>query len=106
MNQIWSINHKLNNPDILRYISTFILYKPIKRDIMRNKIKNKEFEDMKDGYGSIENWNVYNVQDMSSMFYNCLNFNQNLSKWNVQNITDIKNMFYSCKKLIEIPNWK
>ena len=89
--QLWSINYKLNNPDISRYISTFISYKPIRINIMKLKIKNKEFGDMKDGYGSIENWNVINIIDMSFMFYD--NFNQNLSKWNVSNVTDVSGMF-------------
>ena len=94
--QIWSINHKLNNPDISRYISTFISYKLISRDIMKQKIKNKEFQDMKDGYGSIENWNVSNILNMSHMFDNCHNFNQNISKWNVQNVQNMGHMFYYC----------
>ena len=91
--KLWSINQKLNNPDISRYISTFISYKPITRDIMKRKIKNKEFKDMKDGYGSIENWNVSNVQDMSNMFESCNNFNKDLSKWNVKNVTHMSKMY-------------
>ena len=83
---IWSINQNINNYDITRYISTFIFYKPITGDIMKLKIKNYEFEDMKDGYGSIENWNVINIIDMSCMFYYCKKFNQNLSNWNKQNL--------------------
>ena len=95
--QLWSINRKLNNHDISRYILTFIFYKFITRDIMKRKIKNKEFRDMKDGYGSIENWNVQNVQDMSNMFESCQNFNQDISKWNVQNVQNMSGMFVDCK---------
>ena len=87
--QLWSINQKLNNPDISRYISTFVLYKPITRDIMKFKIENNEFQDMKDGYGSIENWNVLNVTNMSCMFFYCYNFNQNISKWNVSKVQNM-----------------
>ena len=90
--QIWSINRKLNNPDITRYISTFVFYKPITRDIMKLKIKNKEFKDMKDGYGSIENWNVQNVTDMNNMFWCCHNFNKDLSKWNISNVINMDYM--------------
>ena len=89
--QIWSINYKLNNPDISRYILIFVSYKPITRTIMKLKIKNKEFEDMKDGYGSIENWNVQKVQDMSNMFAEYYNFNQDIiSNWNVSNIINVR----------------
>ena len=38
---IWSINQNIKNYDITRYISTFIFYKPITRNIMLLKIKNK-----------------------------------------------------------------
>ena len=50
---IWALNQKINNNDISRYISEFIFYKPITEDIMRQKIRDKEYESMKDGYGSI-----------------------------------------------------
>ena len=93
---IWSINQNIYNYDITRYISTFIFYKPITRTIMLLKIKNSDFEDMKDGYGSIENWNVSNITDMSSMFYYCTNFNQDISKWNVSNVTNMSCMFFNC----------
>ena len=96
--QIWSINHKLNNPDISRYISTFVFYKPITRIIMKLKIKNNKYRDMKDGYGSIENWNVSNVTNMNYMFNNCYNFNKDLSKWNVSNVQDMDYMFNNCIK--------
>ena len=94
---IWSINQNIKNYDITRYISTFIFYKPITRDIMKLKIKNKEFEDIKDGYGSIENWNVSNVINMNKMFYNCYKFNKDISKWNVSNVINMSNMFYNCR---------
>ena len=104
--QLWSINQKLNNPDISRYISTFISYKPITRIIMKLKIKNNKFEDMKDGYGPIENWNVQNIINMSNMFFNCNNFNQDLSMWNVQNVQDMSSMFCRCFKFNQnLSNW-
>ena len=103
---IWSINQNIKNYDITRYISTFIFYKPITKDIMKLKIKNKEFGDMKDGYGSIENWNVSNVQDMSNIFCCCENFNQDISKWNVQNVTNMNGMFWYCENFNQnISKW-
>ncbi|MDM8566739.1 BspA family leucine-rich repeat surface protein [Candidatus Halobeggiatoa sp. HSG11] len=41
----------------------------------------------------LSNWNVNNVTDMNSMFYNATAFNQDLSNWNVSNITDMSSMF-------------
>ena len=46
----------------------------------------------------LENWNVSKVENMSSMFYECKNFNCDLSKWNVSNVFDINDMFYDCIK--------
>ena len=43
---IWSINKNIKNYDITRYILIFIFYKPITKNIMKRKIKNKKFEDM------------------------------------------------------------
>ena len=43
---------------------------------------------------NIDNWNVSNVTDMSSMFYTALSFNQNIGGWNfssIQNIDGILN---------------
>ena len=39
---------------------------------------------------------VYNVKNMSSMFYECKNFNnnnQNINSWDVSNITDPRGAF-------------
>ena len=102
---IWSINQNIQNYDITRYISIFIFYKPITRDIMKLKIKNNEFKNMKDGYGSIENWNVSNITDMSYMFCHCEKFNQDISKWNVSNVQNMSYMFDCCKKLTNKPIW-
>ena len=33
-------------------------------------------------------WDVSKVKDMQYMFYNCKEFNCNLSKWNVHNVVD------------------
>ena len=44
-------------------------------------------------FGKIENWDVSNVTNMSSLFANAHSFNQPLNKWNVSNVTDIWGMF-------------
>jgi surface protein len=73
---------------------------------MKLKIKKNEFEDMKDGYGTIENWNVSNVQNMSHLFCYCFKFNKDISKWNVSNVTNMSQMFHGCKNFNQdISNW-
>ena len=40
---------------------------------------------------SIVSWDVSNVTDMSSMFENAINFNQDLRNWNVSSVTEFTN---------------
>ncbi len=42
------------------------------------------------------NWNVSNVTNMMEMFHNCSSFNQPLDKWNVSNVTNMERMFHNC----------
>ena len=43
----------------------------------------------------INSWNVSNVTNMNSMFYECCNFNQPLDEWNVSNVENMSFMFYN-----------
>ena len=55
---LWSLNKKMEIPsDLCRNIFDYLINKPITRAMMRNRIKNKNY-DLKDGYGSIEYWNT------------------------------------------------
>lgn len=47
------------------------------------------------------------VKNMSNMFYNCVNFNQNLGDWNVENTVDFSWMFKNCINFNQdISKWK
>ena len=57
--------------------------------------------------GDISEWDVSNVENMSSMFQNC-DFDGDLSKWDVSNVEDMSYMFYDSKFSGEngsINNW-
>ncbi|MCO6497809.1 MAG: BspA family leucine-rich repeat surface protein [Chitinophagaceae bacterium] len=41
----------------------------------------------------IGKWDVSNITNMSSMFLNATQFNDNISTWQVQNVTDMSSMF-------------
>ena len=53
----------------------------------------------------ISEWNVSNVKNMGYMFYYCENFNSDLSKWDVSNVTNMEYMFYECNSLKNKPSW-
>ena len=78
-------------------ILKFLINKPITLKLMLEKIKKDLYDDMADGYGSIENWNTYIVEDMLELFYGKKDFNRNISNWNVGNIKTMKKMFWGCK---------
>ena len=57
-------------------------------------------------YGSIENWDVGNVTNMSQMFNVATNFNQDISNWNVGNVTNMSHMFTGASNFNQdISNW-
>ena len=45
----------------------------------------------------LENWDVSNVKNMNSMFWNCKKFNSDLSKWDVSNVENMGFMFKNCE---------
>ncbi|PZT47988.1 hypothetical protein B6S12_06260 [Helicobacter valdiviensis] len=48
-------------------------------------------------FSGIESWNVSNVTKMFHMFYECKNFNRDISNWDVSNVTDMRGMFRYCE---------
>ena len=54
------------------------------------------FGKMKDFNGDISQWDVSNVTDTTYMFYGCKTFNQDISKWIVSNVNNMCGMFYGC----------
>ncbi len=54
----------------------------------------------------ISEWNVSNVTNMNGMFAMCEKFNQDISKWNVSKVTDMSEMFEECKQFnSELNDW-
>ena len=59
------------------------------------------FEKTKFKYIDISDWDVSNVTNMSSMFFDCWELKSvgDLSKWNVSNVINMSAMFDSCEEL-------
>ena len=57
-------------------------------------------------FGKIENWDVSNVTNMSSLFANAPSFNQPLNKWNVSNVISMEGMFHEARSFNQpLNNW-
>ncbi|MGJ8713929.1 MAG: BspA family leucine-rich repeat surface protein [Maribacter stanieri] len=58
------------------------------------------------GNSSFNDWIMSNIIDMSSMFYDCTIFNQNIGNWNVSNVVNMENVFKRAERFNqEIGDW-
>ncbi len=64
-------------------------------DISAIKDMSFLFLNMRDFNEDISDWDVSNVTNMSHMFQNCTSFNQDISTWDVSNVTNMESMFYN-----------
>jgi surface protein len=51
------------------------------------------------------NWDVSKVENMHSMFSDCIEFNQNLSNWNVSKVDNMSAMFQGCTNFDKPLDW-
>ena len=65
-------------------------------DILDRLFYATEFE-----YIDISNWDVLSCENMSYMFFYCMNLKSvgDLSDWDVSNVNDMTQMFYGCNNL-------
>ena len=54
---------------------------------------------------NLSSWDVSNVSDMYAMFSICVNFNSDLNRWDVSKIHDMRFMFNGCDSMKELPIW-
>ena len=57
-------------------------------------------------YGCIEEWDTAGVTNMSRLFENRSDFNDDISKWNVSKVTDMSHMFHGANSFNQtLGNW-
>ena len=58
-------------------------------------------------YGPISGWDVSGVTNMTELFSDCDQFNENISTWDVRKVTKMQEMFYGCTSFNQpIGDWK
>ncbi|QIN42865.1 BspA family leucine-rich repeat surface protein [Mycoplasma capricolum subsp. capripneumoniae] len=72
-----------------------------------NSLKDAFSESKISKVENLDLWDTKNIKNMSSVFENASNFNQDLSKWNTENVTDMSAMFKDAIKFNQPLNkWK
>ena len=60
----------------------------------------------REDYSGIEQWDVSHVLNMSGMFYDCQDFNVNISNWDVSFVNDMSYMFFGAVVFNQpLENW-
>tara|TARA_B100002052_G_scaffold292273_1_gene313589 strand:+ start:678 stop:1211 length:534 start_codon:yes stop_codon:yes gene_type:complete len=73
---------------------------------MKNLFQNYTNKNYYSFNEDISKWNVFNVTDMSWMFYGAENFNQPLNNWDVSNVYSMQEMFIGAESFNQpINNW-
>ena len=58
-------------------------------------------------YGHISDWDVSRVTDMSRLFYNLYDFNEDLSKWQTGSVTNMWRMFWDASSFdSDLSKWQ
>ncbi|WP_157152688.1 BspA family leucine-rich repeat surface protein [Brachyspira murdochii] len=75
-------------------------------DVSNVENMSSMFKGCKEFNQPLNNWNTNKVKDMSRMFEGCFKFNQPLDKWDTSNVGSMNNMFQECKSFNQdISNW-
>jgi surface protein len=106
-----SLLHKIHSyePNIYNKImrSVFYLMKDSKelREAVALWLDNESKAIIK--YGHISLWNTSNVTNMSYMFLNATNFNQDIGNWDTSKVTNMVGMFLDANNFNKdyISNW-
>ena len=101
--RVWKVNDVIRKPVILekKVIKELIKNRLIRTDIDIEYAVDLWCSDKKEAilkYGNIRDWNTTQVNDMSKLFYDKSNFNDNLSLWDVSNVKSMSYMFHTAVK--------
>ena len=81
-------------------INEYFYYKPINKIELQNVIDlylENRGETIKK-YGIMNEWDVSNITDLSQLFKDKKDFNEDISDWDVSNVKNMCCMFFNAKK--------
>jgi len=87
-------------------IFTFTLtFTPTTKEELKNAVMRWVDGD-RDSLGNISEWNTSNITDMSNLFYELNDFNEDISRWDVSIVENMEGMFNEAKNFNQpIGNW-
>ena len=93
--------------EIVHYIEYLALNNKTIRVAVKDYLEGGELKDaIIKKYGPIGEWNTSEVTDMSKLFYECFEFNEDISKWDTSNVTTMEDMFFEAKNFNQpIGDW-
>ena len=75
-------------------------------DVSNVEDMSSMFKGCKEFNQPLNSWDINKVKDMSRIFDGCFKFNQPLDKWDTSNVSSMNNMFQECKSFNQdISNW-
>lgn len=82
------------------------IFTPTTKEELKNAVMRWVDGD-RDSLGNISEWNTSNITDMSNLFYELNDFNEDISRWDVSNVKNMEGMFNEAKAFNQpIGNWK
>ena len=91
---IKSINEQEHNlVTIIKHFTKSYTFKTNKELKEAVKLWNTNKLDCLRKYGHISDWDVSLITNMSQLFYELTNFNDNISRWDVSNVTTMYKMY-------------
>ena len=79
-------------------LNIYLYYTPKSKEELKEAIKFYVLkkEDGIKKYGIMNNWDVSFIEDMSCLFIDLKNFNENIGGWDVSNVRNMSYMFSDC----------
>ena len=86
------MNSNINEEEEEEEVSVF---PPLSNESIREAVRlwRDDQAQATEKYNHINKWNTSQVTDMSKLFMNYKEFNDNISEWNVSNVIDMSYMF-------------